>query len=509
VWQAVDRPLTVEGVAAAWDFTQNLTKTGVRDFTTAYDTSPNRLHGTLVNSPTRAVTGYNWDGSEYDFRHAPEQYGAIHFHDDDLTDCGWEATCEFEAPADLPSGVYAARVRAHIEGVDEEDYISFFVRPPRGTRTSRIAYIAPTASYLAYANDLLTDLGAIEMLAGAVPHMGEQDLARHQHREYGKSLYDAHRDGSGVCYSSWLRPLLTVRPKYRHSASRVWQFNADLHLIDWLHRMGYDVDVVTDHDLHAEGASLLRGYKLAITGTHPEYYSGTMLDSVHAFLEEGGRVMYLGGNGFYWTTAFNPEDPRIVEVRRWGGTEAWTAEPGQHHVSFTGEMGGLWRNKGRAPQKLVGVGFIAQGLDRSTYFVRKPGGDLPETAWILDGIGPDERIGDFGLEQEGAAGVEIDWYDPRIGSPGWAQIVAASEGHSRLMLHVREDTGMTLPYMGGDLDPAVRADMVYFKTRNDGAVFSSSSISWCGSLSHDDYENNVSRIMRNVVDRFVEDGPLP
>jgi N,N-dimethylformamidase beta subunit-like protein len=347
------------------------------------------------------------------------------------------------------------------------------------------------------------------VLSGSVPHMGEQELARHQHREYGSSMYDSHRDGSGVCYSSWLRPLLTVRPKYRHSASRVWQFNADLHLIDWFDRMGYPVDVVTDHDLHAEGMSLLRGYRLAVTGTHPEYYSGAMLDAVHGFVEEGGRVMYLGGNGFYWTTAFMPEDPRIVEVRRWGGTEAWTAEPGQHYLSFTGEMGGLWRNRGRAPQKLVGVGFIAQGLDRSTYFVRKPASYLSETEWILDGIEADERIGDFGLEQEGAAGVEIDWYDPTIGSPGWAHIVAASEGHSRLMLEVRENVGLTLPYMGGDMDPKVRADMVYFKTRNDGAVFSSSSISWCGSLSHNDYENNVSRIMKNVVDRFVEDGPLP
>ena len=40
-------------------------------------------------------------------------------------------------------------------------------------------------------------------------------------------------------------------------------------------------------------------------------------------------------------------------------------------------------------------------------------------------------------------------------------------------------------------------------------MFSTSSIAWCGSLSHNDYDNNVSRIMRNVLDRFASPEPLP
>ena len=38
--------------------------------------------------PARGVTGYNHHGDEADFRHAPGQYGAIHFHRDDLEDEG-------------------------------------------------------------------------------------------------------------------------------------------------------------------------------------------------------------------------------------------------------------------------------------------------------------------------------------------------------------------------------------------------------------------------------------
>ena len=35
-----------------------------------------------------------------------------------------------------------------------------------------------------------------------------------------------------------------------------------------------------------------------------------------------------------------------------------------------------------------------------------------------------------------------------------------------------------------------------------GAVFAVGSITFCGSLSHHRYDNNVSRILRNVLDRF-------
>ena len=35
-----------------------------------------------------------------------------------------------------------------------------------------------------------------------------------------------------------------------------------------------------------------------------------------------------------------------------------------------------------------------------------------------------------------------------------------------------------------------------------GAVFAVGSVTWTGSLSHADYQNDVARITRNVLDRF-------
>jgi N,N-dimethylformamidase len=74
-------------------------------------------------------------------------------------------------------------------------------------------------------------------------------------------------------------------------------YNADTHLTDWLETAGYDFDVVTDEDLDAEGVELLRHYRVVLTGTHPECHSTGTLDALERYTADGGRLMYIGGNG--------------------------------------------------------------------------------------------------------------------------------------------------------------------------------------------------------------------
>ena len=95
---------------------------------TSTDVGPHRLGGRLVNLPTRAVTGARWTGREMCWRHAPREYAAIHFHDDDVYDAGWATDFELTIPDDLPSGAYLMRLSA--EG--HADDLPFYVRPPRG-----------------------------------------------------------------------------------------------------------------------------------------------------------------------------------------------------------------------------------------------------------------------------------------------------------------------------------------------------------------------------------------
>ncbi len=493
-------------LVAAWNFQEEITRHGIRETRRITDVWANRLHGRAVNVPTRAVTGYNWEAREQNFIHAPDQYGAIHFHDDDLDDARWEVDFTLTVPDDLPSGLYAARLRAD----DDTDYVPFYVRPRR-EEEKRICFLAPTASYMAYANDHVTLWAPLaQLFVARAPVLQEGNIVLSQHREFGLSTYDVHSDGSGVAYSSRLRPILNMRPGFRHWLSpSLWQFNADLHLIDWLITMGYEFDVVTDQDLHHEGVEVIRPYRVVLTGSHPEYYSEQMLDHLHAYVEGGGRLMYMGANGFYWVINYDPESKNVIEVRKGYGSNAWRCRPGEFHLSFTGEYGTLWRHRGRAPQRLVGVGFGSEGFDVSSYYRRTEDTFDARMAWMFDGIEPDERLGDFGLVGDGAAGLELDIYDASLGTPPEAVIVATSEDHTDIYLEVLEELYFNVPGTGGTQNGRVRGDIVYFPTPNGGAVWSASSIAYCGSLSHNNYDNNISKLTKNVLDRFVSDEPAP
>jgi len=496
----------LQDIVAAWDFSKDITGSE------ATDISPNRSHGRIVNLPVRGMTGWNWTGEEMCWRHAPDQYGAIHFHDDDIYDAGWEIDFSLTVPKGLKSGLYAARLRCG-ETLEEEDCVPFAILPPRGTVTSRICLLLPTASYMAYANEQMVNDAALgQLLAGRLVEHDRQDVYRDVHREYGMSCYDTHSDHSGVCYSSRLRPVLNMRPKYRawlggHGSS-LWQFNADTHITNWLEAMGYDYDVITDEELHQQGLSAIEKYKVVLSASHPEYHSKEMWDAMHAYQQRGGRLMYLGANGWYWRIAYHDSLPGVMEVRRAeGGIRAWEAGTGEYYHSFSGEYGGLWRRNGRPPQMIVGTGFTAQGFDISSYYVRKPDSNKKEVRWIMAGVEKNERIGDFGLIGGGAAGLELDRADRLLGTPPGTYLLASSEDHTDIYLLVPEELRINYPGLGGQENEFVRADLVFYPTQNGGAVFSTSSIAWPGSLAHNDYKNNVSRITKNVLERFSSDKP--
>ena len=225
--------------------------------------------------------------------------------------------------------------------------------------------LVPTLSYLAYGSEhVLMSNSTLPPLDRALAPAPLDDYA-HEHRL--RSLYDRHTDGSGVAITSRMRPVTNLRPKYlMPSVGAAHQFNADLHLVDWLEAKGILADFVTDEDLHHEGAKLLRPYRVLVTGSHPEYWTLQMLEALETYLDGGGRTMYLGGNGLYWVTGIDADRPHIVEVRRGQrGTGTWRSAVGENHLQTTGELGGLWLERGRRPQSLVGVGMAAQGFDRS------------------------------------------------------------------------------------------------------------------------------------------------
>ncbi len=494
---AAEAGAPLEPVIAWWDFSLDIPTQRISD------RGPQKLHGELVNMPTRAMRGASWKGDVLKWTDAPDQYAAVHFHDDDLYDCGWQTDFTFDVPADLSSGVYGIRLTSG----DEQDIVPVFVLPPSGTATAKVAILFPTYTYQVYANferDNFDEAFRARRAAwGVYPHHPAE------HKEFGLSTYNWHSDGSGVAFSSLRRPVLTLRagqmayvdPK----GSGLRHFPADMHLAAWLDAMGIAWDAITDHDLEREGVALLSRYACVLTGTHPEYQSLGTLNAVRDWLGEGGRLAYMGGNGFYWRVAVSDAVPDTLELRRTeSGTRAWAAEPGEYYHAFDAGYGGLWRRQDRTPQSLVGVGFTAQGRFEGSYYRRMPDSYAPDLAWLFAGV-TDETIGGFGFSGGGAAGFELDRADPVLGTPPNARLLARSEGHQAHFGVTLEDLLVPVAYAlpGNAPDPLIRADMVYFETAKGGAVFSTGSITFCGSLPWNNFDNQISRLLRNVVTRFM------
>lgn len=501
----VDANATVQHLVAAWHFGRSARTDGLL-LREVVDDSPNMLHGVCYNAPTRGVTGSNFSGLTDDFRLVPDEYNAIHFHDDDITDAQWPVAFTFKVPADLSSGVYAAKLTSE----DAEYFVPFFVRA--GEKKAQIAVLFSTATYLAYSNDRIAfEANGAEIITSRTPIIDRMDLVLQDHPEFGRSCYEIHNDGTGVVFASVRRPIITLQPKYRgwYLADGAWGLPADLCIVHWLEIMELGFDAITDEDLDREGYDLLQDYKVLITGSHPEYVTRNEIGAIDEFTSRGGRLMYLGGNGFFATVSFDPEQPSLMELRRSdGGTRPHQSPFGDQRHTTSGEIAGLWRNKGLPPQRLLGVGFSAQGFDKCTYYERLEDSHNPIARFVFEGIGADEQIGAFGIMGGGAAGAEIDCYQPALGSPPGALVIATSGPFSDAYLIAAEEIYETIPGIGGTDQPSVRSDIVLCPLHGGGAIFSVGSIAYTGALSHNGYDNNVARMTGNVLNRFLRPEPL-
>jgi N,N-dimethylformamidase len=412
-------------------------------------------------------------------------------------DLGWAATTAIDLPGEAPSGVYAVRMRSE----DEEMHIPFAVRDQ-----ARVGLLLPTLTYLSYANHRMFT-GRGDLFGYISDHeigATERERLVVDHPYLGRSIYDLHEDGSGVSRVSRARPLVNLEP-----AQLDWlgdgphHFAADLYIVGWLERAGVEYSVLTDEDLHTEGAAALEGCKVLITGSHPEYWTTPMMRAQRVYLEAGGNLMYLGGNGYYWVTSLS-QDQVMMEVRRgFAGSRAWTSQPGETVHAFDHAEGGMWRNRGYGPHQIGGVGMASQGWGASVGYKRLPDSFDPRVSTFFEGIGKDEHIGNFGFLADGAAGYEVDRLDMRWGSPRGALRLATSQTLSdHYQLTVEEVENMS-PGYGGTKTPEVRADMVWFETTAGGQVFSTGSIAWASALGWNGGANNVDTVTTNVLRSFL------
>ena len=305
----------------------------------------------------------------------------------------------------------------------------------------------------------------------------------------------------------------------------------DLFFLYWLEnylqsRHGFSVtyDVMGDEDVHAIGSNVsergdngLLRYRVVVTGAHPEYWTDEMRIAVDDYVQRGGRLMYLSGNGRYWVTSVNSSRPHILEVRKrvnLTNQSQVVALPGEYHHSTTGELGGLWRDVGYAPQKLFGVGYAAGDAegwgtpDSPTPFFRLNPAIPANASFIVEGVVTTDFLGaGYGVFGQSALSDEVDRYDTRLGSRPDTTVVATGQwpGPNSLTKNPLPEDRRDFGTCHTDVECAkslLRADVVYFR-KGAGEVFAAGSRLWTAALMDTHAPNDFSTITANVLKHFL------
>jgi N,N-dimethylformamidase len=473
---------------ADWDFGRGIMTTEAEDI------SGNNQHGTVVNLAERGVRGRFWRGDTIRWTDAPDQYDAICFHADDLYDAEWACDFSYTIPDDLPSGVYAARLK---QGAFCE-YITFFVAAPKGKPRAELALWMADFDYYAYSNITLVAT-ARSNYPGHNFNMSDVDFL-FNNLEYGTGgVYNMHIDGRYFAYGSRLRPDLHMKP----NGLLTYNFVQDTHIIAFLEKSGIDYDVITDELMDREGLSLLQQYRAIISSTHPEYPTAAMFDAISDYTDNGGRFFYGGGNGWFWATGRHPSLSGVFESRNFH-------EIGDRYLT-NGDQGGLMTETGRTNSPVFGVEMAAMIFNGSSAFRRLESCENPRAAWIFEGTAEGAVFGDYGVDRVsgGAAGFEIDKYDPANGTPRHALHLATAEPLKKPIEDVRlMPLPLSVHYHPPNEGVSAGSDIVFFETPNGGAMFSTSSNCWFSSTLENRFDNDVATISRNVIQRFLDPAPF-
>ena len=197
----------------------------------------------------------------------------------------------------------------------------------------------------------------------------------------------------------------------------------DLDFIAWLNRTGKRVDFLTDDDLEAlrSGDELASAYDLVVFPGHAEYVTQHEYDVVQRYRDDGGNLMFLSANNFFW------------QVRRDGQLLTKVAQ---------------WRNLGRPEAALVGVQFVA---------------------------------GDYGGHQAGYVVQGSPWAFAGTGLAGRRPVRPLRLRDRRALARVA--ARHAAPGVDPEPDgPGRTAEMTYYETPGDAKVFAAGALNFAASI---------------------------
>ena len=441
------------------------------------------------------------------------------------TGCGWPVELEVPIDKGWRSGFYIIVFAVEAAGVRFESEAFIIVRKPQSERNG-IVFLLTTSTLMAY-NDWgganhYRGIGDDPRVEVASPVLSTQrPLATGFVRRPAEAPRESHT----------FMPPIGWEPRYpsyewarlygygRHHADAFWA-TYERGFAVWAEEAGYDLDYLTQHDLHFE-ADCLDGYSTVVIVGHDEYWTWEMRDRIDAFVDRGGGLARFGGN-YLWQVRLSDDghtqycyrtpqaDPESdANPRR--TTTVWDykpiGRPGAQTMGLTG-MGGTYNRYGVAVPRSSG-GFTVY---------------RPEH-WAFEGT--DLYYGDLlGGVPVNLATFELDAVEYVIrrglpyptfedGEPETLEILALApavrgeedrfggrvplNGPLREALATAEALGDTLPAHHRELEGR-GAGMIATFTRGKGEVFNGGSTEWPRALELRD--PFVVKIARNVLDRF-------
>jgi hypothetical protein len=250
---------------------------------------------------------------------------------------------------------------------------------------------------------------------------------------------------------------------------------AELWLLDWMKQSGYRVDVYSDRDFHL-GIPGLSGYKALVLNTHPEYWTPEMLDHLEAYLQGGGCVLYLGGNGVYEKVSFNASGSALILLE---------GNPATNRARCYSRN----QTPPRPERALLGVAYR---LDNYMTFAPFRVLEASHRFFAGTGLADGDEIGQQGLNG-GASGWEMDT----------SIAGTAPDGVIVTLTSAADDRGAppaNLELLARGTNPGYGADMTVYETGAGGFVFSAGSLSFGGSLVQD---SRLQTILRNVLNESL------
>lgn len=382
--------------------------------------------------------------------------------------CGWTRPGFFSIPNKINSGYYFLK----LEFKSQIHWVSLIIKPKTGFEPKpKILVLSNTNKFNAY-NTWAGPDGSISLYTyNPTPYY-------QTHRVLAFEGTDGIKQGAPIVsnFVHMERPNTTASSyiqTYWTSDINTFQFFNDhiygeMHLPNYLDRMGLSFDVISDQDMSSLTKTDLSGYSIFMMHVHPEYWDLAQLRVLNLINQMGIGIMYLAGNGIYWKCT-------------WVGNQMEVRKDRKYHLDGTqgGQFGEL-----TFPGLANGYQII------KIYYSKMYNMDLNPPvpyklfnfpSWIVQGLnldisGGSVKIGFKNLNsralESGTAGWEVD------------------------KLFNQSDTKYVIGSSPDGLSHIVWVD----RTGSTGPVFAAGSIIYTGSLAVD---SGISGLTWNVIKKLI------